>query len=162
MRIKLSLLLVVIVFFSGCRQSQSTDSPKEDVIKTAKDEAKRALLSVYDFINTNDLSDSLTFNKWPSYFTKDILFISSNGKAPNPFPFDMYRGIFKTLKVSYDQMTIDRVDASGDLAYVLYHFHELAKKIETGEVVKDALISAVVTLKKDAAGKWKIAVIGYS
>lgn len=162
MNSKIRFLFLAIGLLLGCQQNKSADSPQIDAAKTDKEDAEQALISVYDFINKSDLSDSLTYNKWPSFFTDDILFISSKGQAPNPFPFDMYRGVFKTVKASYDGITIDRVDASGDIAYVLYHFHEVVKKIENSEVVKDTLISAVVTLKKDATGKWKIAVIGYS
>ncbi len=162
MNAKIRFLFLAIGLLIGCQQNKSDDSPTIDTTQADKDEAKQALISVYDFMNRSDLSGSLTYNKWPSFFTDDILFIASKGQAPNPFPFDMYRGAFKTLKASYDGITIDRVDASGDLAYVLYHFHEVVKKIENGEVVKDSLISGVVTLKRDATGKWKIAVIGYS
>jgi ketosteroid isomerase-like protein len=78
-----------------------------------------------------------------------------------PFPFEAYRGVFKTNKLNVDGMAIDRADASGDLAYVVFHFHEVLKTIKTNEVVVDVSHSAVATLKKDAAGKWKMAFLGY-
>ena len=42
------------------------------------------------------------------------------GQATRSFPGRTYRGLFKANKVHYDGVTIDRVEASGSLAYVLY------------------------------------------
>jgi hypothetical protein len=48
------------------------------------------------------------------------------------------------------------------LAYVVYHFHEVVTSLKTNEVVSDGLTSAIVTLKKDETGKWRIAFIAYT
>ena len=65
------------------------------------------------------------------------------------------------IKVNYKGLVIDRVETSGDLAYILYHFQEVATSIKTNEVVNDVFFSAVAILKKSTAGTWKIAVLGY-
>lgn len=137
----------------------------EDEIKKGAEDAKQAVLFMYDFIATKDLSDSLTFNQWTTFFTSDFLWIGSQGQAPNPMGkdgFKSYRGAFKTIKASFDGVTVDHVEASGYLAYVVYRFHEVVTSLKTNEVVKDAMTSAVVTLKKDAKGKWKIAFLAYN
>ena len=76
--------------------------------------------------------------------------------------FTVYRGAFKSIKANFVGITIDYVDASCHLAYVSYHFHEVVTNVKTNEVVNDVLYSALVTLKKDEAGKWKIAFLVYT
>jgi len=110
---------------------------------------------------TKDISDSLVVNEWKSLFTNDIAWLSSKGEAPAPFEFDAYRSEFKGKKIHYDQFTIDRCDASGNLDYVAYHFHMVVKEIKSNETVGDKLFSAVAILKRDSAGKWKIALLAY-
>ncbi len=109
----------------------------EDEIEKGAEEAKQAVLSMYDFIATKDLTDSLTFNQWTTFFTRDFIWIGAQGKAPSPMGkdgFKGYRGAFKTIKATFDGMTVDHVDTSGDLAYVVYRFHEVVTSLKTKEV----------------------------
>jgi ketosteroid isomerase-like protein len=161
----LSLAVSIVLCFTGtfisCNDAGKS-SLAEVATKSDTTGAKQALISMYDFVVTKDLSDSLIFNQWMSFFTKDVLWMSSKGQAPGPVDFTGYRGVFKNNKAFIDKLIIDRVDASGGLAYVLYHFHEVVKTIKTNEVVADNTYSALVTLKKDASGKWMIALIAYA
>jgi ketosteroid isomerase-like protein len=159
----LSIALSVAGSLASC-----TDTPKapaEAVIINDTEDVKQAVLAMYEFVGTQDLSDSLTFNQWTSFFTSDFLWIGAKGTPPTAMGkdgFKGYRGAFKTIKATFDGITIDHVDTSGDLAYVVYHFHEVVTSLKTNEVVSDGLTSAVVTLKKDETGKWRIAFVAYT
>lgn len=156
----MSIALFLFTAFIFCINGHALAERK----KPDTDGAKQAVISMYEFIATKDLSDSLTFNQWTTFFTSDFLWLGSKGEAPNPMGkdgFKGYRGAFKTIRANFDGITIDRVDASGDLAYVVYHFHEVVTSLKTNEVVRDVMTSAVVTLKREK-GKWKIAFLAYA
>ena len=155
-----AMALYLLGTLPSCNSAGNT-SLANKLQKSDTAEVRQAVKSFYDFIMTKDLSDSLVFNQWMSMLTNDVVWLSAKGVAPSPVDFGGYRNIFKNNKAYFDQLTIDRVDASSELAYVLYHFHEVVKAIKTNEVVADDLYSAVVALKKDATGKWKIALLRY-
>jgi hypothetical protein len=154
---RLIILFISLGLLTACQQDKPTNSTNEGSTPTDSEGAKQAVLSMHDFVMTKDLSDSLTFNKWTSFFTNDFLWSGSKGLPPIKMGkdgFKGYRAIFKDIKASYDGITIDYVDASCNLAYVSYQFHEVVTVIKTNEVDHEVLISALVTLKKDEAGKW--------
>ena len=162
---KLILLFISFGLLTACQQDKPTSSTNESSTPTDSDGAKQAVLSMYDFVMTKDLSDSPTFNQWTSFFTSDFLWSGSKGKPPIQMGkdgFSGYRAAFKSIKASYDGITIDYVDASCNLAYVSYHFHEVVTKLKTNEVDHELLVSALVTLKKDESGKWKITFLVYN
>lgn len=148
----------------ACQQDKPTSSPDAGSSLTDSDAAKQAVLSMHEFVMTQDLSDSLTFNQWTSFFTSDFLWGGSKGQPPKMGKdvFKGYRVAFKSIKASYDGITIDYVEASDNLAYVSYHFHEVATTIKTNEVDHEVSYSALVTLKKDEAGKWKLAFLVFA
>ena len=163
--LKLILLFVTLGLLMACQQDKPANSTDESSPITDSEGAKQTVLSMHDFVMTKDLSDSLTFNQWTSFFTPDFLWSGSKGQPPIQMGkdgFKGYRAAFKSIKASYDGITIDYVDASCNLAYVSYHFHEVVTTLKTNEVDHEVLISALVTLKKDDAGKWKIAYLVFS
>ena len=162
---KLILLIISLGLLVACQPDKPASDTNEGSSQTDSDGAKQAVLSMHDFVMTKDLSDSLTFNQWTSFFTSDFLWSGSKGQPPIEMGkdgFKGYRGAFKNIKASYDGITVDYVDASCNLAYVSYHFHEVVTTIKTNEVDHELLVSALVTLKKDTSGNWKIAFLVFN
>jgi len=158
----LSLILSILLF--ACTAKNKNDSVElEDTSKSDVEIVKHALLSSYDFINNEDLTDSLTFNQWKSFFDDDFVMLPSEGKplSNKETILEGFRGLFKTHKGHFD-VTIDRIEVSGDLAYVLYHYHEVFTNIETGENLYDIMHSVIAVLRKDAQGNWKTVVLRWT
>ena len=158
----LSLILFILLF--ACMAENKNESVElEDTSRSDVEIVKQALLSSYDFINNEDLTDSLTFNQYKSFFDDDFVMLPSEG---NPLSnketiLEGFRGLFKTHKCNFD-VTIDQIEVSGDLAYVLYHYHEVFTNIETGENLFDIMHSAIAVLRKDVEGNWKLVVLGWT
>jgi|GEM_PF-6301441 hypothetical protein len=76
LKILLSLLLLSSVCFAAFGQAKQQGSMSKE-----KEIVKAQLLSMYEFINKQDMTDSLTFNKLKEFYTDD--FVMLPGKA-NP------------------------------------------------------------------------------
>lgn len=83
--------------FTSCNNANKT-SLAEVATKTDMAEAKQALISMYDFVMTKDLSDSLIFNQWVSFFTNDVVWMSSKGQAPDPVDLRVIEVYLKTTR----------------------------------------------------------------
>jgi ketosteroid isomerase-like protein len=153
---KYLLSLIVLIFLAGIScQNKTTESPE--------DEVKETFLSVYDFFNNEDLTDSLTFDKFKSLYTDDFVFLGDEGNIPleKESILKSWEGMFKNLKPNFD-VTIDRLEVSGNLAYILYHYHEVFTNIETNETVIDVMHSAIIVMRKDADDNWKCSVLKWT
>jgi len=158
----LSLILFILLF--ACTAENKNDSvEQEDTSKSDVEIVKQTLLSSYDFINNEDLTDSLTFNQYKSFFDDAFVMLPREGKplSNKETILEGQRRLFKTHKGNFD-VTIDQIEVSGDLAYVLYHYHEVFTNIETGENLYDIMHSAIAVLKKDMQGNWKMVVGGWT
>jgi ketosteroid isomerase-like protein len=150
------LLLIVLISLAGIScQDKTTESPENEV--------KVAFLSMYDFFNNEDLADSLVFNRFKSQYTDDFVFLGDNGSIPveKESLLNSWEGMFKNLKPNFD-ITIDRLEVSGNLAYILYHYHEVFTNIETNETVIDVMHSAIMVLRKDEDNNWKCSVLKWT
>jgi ketosteroid isomerase-like protein len=158
----LTILTLATVLFS-CNthpeKDNETKSTTKNFTKIDSIAAKQTVLSMHEAVMTRDLSDSLTFNKWTDFFTSDFLYMESEGKPPiqmGKVGYKPIREAFKSIKINYDDIIIDYVDASCDLAYVAYHFHGTVTTIKTNES-QDISRSALVVLRKNKEAEWKIA-----
>lgn len=151
--------MLFILLFACSVESQKDSLTAEDISASNKQEVEKALMSVIDFINNEDLSDSLTYNRYKALYHDDFVLLPSNGEpiSDKETILEGFRGFLKNNKGSFD-ITIDRLDVSGNLAYVLSHYHEVFTNIESGENVVDIMHSAIFVLKKDANNDWKIVV----
>ena len=147
----LSLIVFIVLAGISC-QGKTPESPE--------DEVKEAFLAMYNFLNNEDLTDSLTFNKYQSLYTDDFVILGDGGSVPleKESILKSFRGMFKSYKPNID-ITIDRLEVSGKLAYVLYHYHEVMTNIETNEKVIDVMHSAIMILRKDEDNTWKCSVL---
>lgn len=153
---KYLLSLFVLIFLAGIScQNKTTESPE--------DEVKEAFLFMYDFFNNIDLTDSLTFNKFKLLYTDDFVFLGNSGSIPHEKEsiLKSWEEMFKNLKPNFD-LTIDRLEVSGNLAYILYHYHEVFTNIETDETVIDVMHSAIMVLRKDGDNNWKCSVLKWT
>ncbi|MEA1886475.1 MAG: DUF4440 domain-containing protein [Bacteroidota bacterium] len=150
---KYLLSLIVFIFLAGISCQNKTTTSSEN-------ELKEAFLSMYDFFNNEDLTDSLVFNRFKSQYTDDFVLLGDNGSIPieKESIFNSWEGMFKNLKPNFD-ITIDRLEVSGNLAYILYHYHEVFTNIETNETVIDVMHSAIMVLRKDEDNNWKCSVL---
>jgi ketosteroid isomerase-like protein len=153
---KYLLSLILLIFLAGIScQDKTSESPENEV--------KEAFMSMYEFLNNEDLTDSLIFNKYQLFYTDDFVFLGDGGSIPGDREsiLKSLGGMFKNLKPNID-VTIDRLEVSGSLAYILYHYHELMTNIETNETVFDAMHSAIMVLRKDADNNWKCCVLKWT
>jgi ketosteroid isomerase-like protein len=160
---KLFIILTLVTVLFSCNtnleKGKETKSIVENLTEIDSVAAKQTVLSMHDAIMTRDLSDSLTFNKWTDFFTSDLLYMESDGKPPiqmGKVDFKPTREAFQSIRINYDEIIIDYVDTSCDLAYVAYHFHGTVTTIKTNES-EDISRSALVILRKNKETKWKIA-----
>jgi ketosteroid isomerase-like protein len=157
-----TILTLATVLFScntNPEKDKETKSTTKNLTKIDSISVKQAVLSVHDAVMTRDLSDSITFNKWTDFFTSDLLYMESEGKPPiqmGKMGFKPIREAFKSIKINYDEIIIDYVDASCDLAYVAYHFQGTVTTIKTNES-QDISRSALIILRKNKEAEWKIA-----
>jgi len=153
---KLLLSLIVLLILAGI-------SCQKEPTKAPEDEVKETFLSVYDRFNNEDLSDSLTFNNLKLLYADDFVFLGDKGSIPHDKEsiLQSWEGLFKNLKPNFE-VTIDRLEVSGDLAYILYHYHEVLTNIETNDTVIDVMHSAIMVMKKDADNNWKCSVLKWT
>ncbi|WP_027076379.1 Cif family virulence factor [Maribacter antarcticus] len=160
---KLCTILILATVLFSCNTNPEKDKETKSITKNSTKidsvNIKQVVLSMHDAVMTRDLSDSLTFNKWTDFFTSDFLYMESEGKPPiqmGKVDFKPIREAFKSIKINYDEIIIDYVDASCDLAYVAYHFHGTVTTIKTNES-QDISRSALVILRKNKKAEWKVA-----
>ena len=156
------LMISAIILFACTTENKSDSVVSEDTSKS-QEEVKKAIMHYYGLINNEDLSDSLNFNQFKALHADNFVLIPSEGKPPSDKEtiLEGWREFLKNNKGNYD-ITIDRLEVSGDLAYVLYHFHEIYINIESGEKVFDVMHSAIMVLRKDAQGNWKTVVLRWT
>ncbi len=68
----------------------------------------------------------------------------------------MWLGDFLKTHIPKIDITIDRIEVSGDLATVFYRAHEIMENRKSGEVIFDGYHSALSVLRQDDSGKWEI------
>ncbi|MFT6929466.1 MAG: ketosteroid isomerase-like protein [Sediminicola sp.] len=165
---KLFTILTLSTVLFSCntnpKKDKETKNTTEKLTKIDSVDVKQVVLSMHDAVMTNDLSDSLTFNQWTDFFTSDFLYMQSEGKPAikmGKIGFKDMREAFKSIKISYDEIIIDYVDSSCDLAYVSYHYKAIATTIKTNES-QDISSSALLILKKNDAAEWKIAYLVFN
>lgn len=150
--LRITHILILFLFNSCDSRTNTTDNQN----KSHTEEARSAFDAAWDVLNNQDLSDSLTFNKFKSFFADDFQTIGDEGHPPDNmewlFPF--LRGKVKTHIPNAD-ITVDKVDASEDFAYVLFRYRETFRERATGKITIDVMHSSVMILKKNEEGIWK-------
>jgi ketosteroid isomerase-like protein len=149
------ILLILVASFNAQSQNKSLTTK----YSTTTNDAKQALMAIFDFSNTEDMTDSLNFNQFKAFFADDFVFLPDSGAVLTRGQEDLesYRGLFKESKSNVN-LQIDRMDQSGELAYFLVHYNEIFTNIKTGKLLWNNKHSAIFVLKRDADHRWKIAV----
>jgi ketosteroid isomerase-like protein len=161
MRPLLSLVSLCLLLFSSL--SSYGQNKKQSSVSNEKEIVKARLLSLYAFINEQELTDSLTFNRLKDFYSDDFVMLPGKAKplTNKETILEGWRGLFKENKGNFD-VSVDRLDVSENLAYALLHYHETFTNIKTGERGIDAMHSAVTVLKKDAKGIWKVSFVHWN
>ena len=148
--------LLILFLITSCDTKTNTTGKTENQGKPSAEEAREAFDSFWALFNNEDLSDSLTFNRFLSFFADDFLMTGNEGAFPDRATglLDWLRGEVKTHKPNFD-ITVDKVVASEDLAYILYRYHETFTEIETGDITTDVMHSAIMILRKNEEGTWR-------
>ena len=156
------LLLFAAISILSC--NQNTKDMEKDTITTnsAENNVREFIDYNYNFFDKNDLSDNGTFDRYKALFSDSFVLISSEGKplSNKETVLEKWRKLFKVNKAKFD-LTIDRIEVSGDMAYAIYHYHEKLTNIESGELYFEVTQSAIAILKKNSAAEWKFEVLKY-
>ena len=166
-RNKLSLLGIITLmsgaFFFRC--TSETDDKTQEVDQSAIDaqEAREAFDAFWTSFNSGKLSDSVLFNQTMSFFADDLLMPGDTGKPPGDGKglFGWLKDYVKTNKPYFD-ITVDKFEASNDMAYVLYHYRETFTDIASGEYSVDVKHSAIMVLRKNTEGIWNCVVMKFT
>jgi len=128
-----------------------------------KEDVRKAIMYNYNFFHENDLSDSLTFNRYKTLYSDSFVLGPSEGKplSNKETILEEWRELFKNNKGKFE-LTIDRIEVSGNIAYVLYHYDEKLTNIKSGDIYFEVTQSAIAILRKDVVGKWKFEVLRYN
>lgn len=150
-------IAIILIILTGASAVCFGQNSKNNKLESEKDIVKARLLSLYDWINMQDLTDSLTFNKLKDFYAEDFVMLPGKAKplSDKETILEGWRGLFKENKGNFD-VGIDRVDVAGEMAYVLLHYHETFTNLQTGVKGIDVMHSDVTILKKDSKGVWKI------
>lgn len=142
------ILLIILLALVACKETPNDEQDIENVRKT--------IINNYEFINNENMADSLTFNRFKTFYSNAFVMGPSEGKplSNKETILEEWRELFKHNKGKFN-LTINRIEVSDDLAYVLYHYDETLTNIKTGELFFEVVQSAVAILKKDAQGEWK-------
>ncbi len=153
MRNLLALILIVLV---SCNRDSNNNSVGLNTSISDKDDVRKAVMYNYDFINNNNLADSLTFNRFKALYSDSFVLGPSEGKplSDKETILEEWRELFKENKGKFN-LTINRIEVSGNLAYVLYHYDEKLTNIQSGDVYFEVVQSAIAILRKDSNGNWK-------
>lgn len=165
-----NLTIILLAFITlSCNTEKKNQAPntsnladlkeQENSLKIDSVAVTQVVFSMLDDVMTKDLSDSLVFNQWTNFFTSDFLYGESEGKPAIEMGkdgFRLTREAFKEIRINYDDILIDHVEASGDLGYVSYHYNATVTTIKTNET-QGISRSALTILRKNKAAEWKIA-----
>lgn len=153
---RLLLVLTMITFISCNRNSKYMDT-EITRINSDKEDVRKAIMYNYDFFHKNDLSDNNTFDRFKALYSDSFVLGPSEGKplSDKETILEEWRKLFNENKGEF-KLTINRIEVSGNLAYVLYQYHEKLTNIKTGDVYFEVTQSAIAILRKDILGKWKI------
>lgn len=156
-------LKIIIILLVGsllsCAQEKSTKNEIKESRKIDSVAVTQAVISMHQAVTTKDLSDSLVFHEWTKFFTSDLLYAESEGTPAIEMGkenFKRIREAFQSISMDYDNLIIDHVDASCDIAYVSYHYNATVTTIATDEAQVIAR-SALAILKKNSESEWKVA-----
>lgn len=151
-----NLITILFILLLACNKAPKEKALDMHTNNSAKDEVKKAVMHSYEFVNSNNLADSLIFNQYKTFFSDSFVLGPSEGNAlaDKETILEEWRQLFKENKGRFN-LTINRVEVSGDLAYVLYHYDEKLTNIESGDLFFEVTQSAIAILRKDADGNWK-------
>jgi ketosteroid isomerase-like protein len=158
MKTKIYYTFIFLFFFVFNNANVKGSNLHENQSGDEKEEVKKEFLAIWEYFNTADFTDSLNVNKYFENFTEDYLTFLKEGDAPVPGKSadkKRYTGYFNRAKPKYD-ITVDKIEASVDLAVVFFHYHELWTDLKTGEKIVEADHSAIRVMKRDTNKKWKI------
>lgn len=153
------LSIALIIGLTSFDMKESKAPELKEKAKSDEEVVRQTLLSLYDFINKEDLTDSLTYNKFKTFYDEKFVLLPSNAEplSDKETILEGWRGLFKTHKGNFD-VTIDRIEVSGDMAYALYSYREVFTNLKTKEKQVDVMHSAISILKRDAKNNWKVVV----
>ena len=156
------LLGITMILMLSCNQNSKEMSTKKEFTNTSEKDVRDALMYNYEFFDNNDLSDNEVFDQYKSLFSDSFVLVSSEGKPliGKEIILEEWRKIFKENKAKFE-LTIDRIEVSGNMAYVLYHYHEKLTNITSGDLYFEVTQSAIAILKKNNEEKWKFEVLKY-
>jgi ketosteroid isomerase-like protein len=119
-------------------------------------EVRTAIIASMNRFNNDNMNDSATFEKFLSFYDSTFVVFGKPGTPPvaGTIVFDTLRQFVKHAKPKIF-ISFDRIEASQDLAYALYHYRETASDRETGGIILDGNRSACMVLRKDSMGDWK-------
>ena len=150
------LLILTLITFTSCNKDSKSMDSEITTINSDRDDVRKAIMYNYDFFHENDLSDSLTFNRFKALYSDSFVLGPSEGKPSSDKEtiLEEWRKLFKENKGKF-KLTINRIEVSGNLAYVLYHYDEKLTNIKSGDIYFEVTQSAIAILRKDSLGKWK-------
>ena len=156
------LLLFTVISILSCNQNTKNIAKDTNTTNSAENNVRETILYNYNFFDENDLSDNDTFDRYKALFSDSFVLISSEGKplSNKETVLEEWRKLFKVNKAKFE-LTIDRIKVSGDMAYVIYHYHEKLTNIESGDLYFEVTQSAIAILRKNSAAKWKFEVLKY-
>ncbi|MRI01628.1 DUF4440 domain-containing protein [Kriegella sp. EG-1] len=157
------LLILTMITFISCNRNAKNTNSQSSTINIEKENIRKAIINNYDFFDKNDLSDSLTFNRYKTLFSDSFVLVPSEGKplSDKETILEEWRVLFKENKAVFD-LTINRIEVSGNLAYALYHYDEKLTNIKTNELYFEVTQSAIAILRKDELGEWKFEALRYN
>lgn len=147
----------------ACNKNSENMDPMNDTIGSDREDVRKTIMDHYDFINENDLSDSLTFDRYKTLFSDSFVLGPSEGKplSNKKIILEDWRKLFQENKGKFE-LTINRIDVSENMAYALYHYDEKLTNIKSGAIYFEVTQSALVVLRKDTEGKWKFEALMWS
>ncbi len=149
------LLILTLITLISCNKNSKEVDLEITRVSSDKEDVRKAIMNNYDFFNENDLSDSTTFNRFKAFYFESFVLGPSEGKplSDKETILEEWRELFKENKGNFN-LTIDRIEVSGDLAYVLYHYDEKLTNIQSGDIYFEVVQSAVAVLRKNSEGNW--------
>jgi ketosteroid isomerase-like protein len=119
-------------------------------------EVQNAFMAAMYAFNKGNLNDSATFSAFRSFYDSTFVVFGQPGSPPvsGTTVLDTLRRFVQHHK-PHLFISLDRIEVSQNLAYILYHYRETASDSESGRIVLDGSRSACMVLKKDSNGNWK-------
>jgi len=156
MKTKIYYLTSILCFFVLISANVAGSNLTANQLDDEKEKVKKEFLAVWEFFNSTDFTDSLNFKKYLENYADDYVSFSKEGEPPVTGKQSLMwiGGLLKKYKPKFD-VTVDKIEVSGDLAVVFYHYHEFFTSRETGDVAVDTHHSAMSVLRRDEGGKWE-------